>query len=618
MKIFFQNIMKQIWLTLLALAIFFIFLLSFCFLKLSPTFSNLDEQIVSVSSTVNYHNSLVDAVVVEQVMQEIKNAPDVGKVSGAIVPHHLLASYLPATLFEYLKKQEPSLIVLIGPNHKNTGRAPVTTSILDWQTPDGVLLTNKKIVESLVTKNFVAIDEEIIGGEHSLGNLIPFIKKSLPNTKVLSLAIKYQTPTATLDTIYEYLKDSLPSDAVIIGSVDFSHYLRAEVANFHDELSRAVINNFDYERLDILDIDSSATVYLTQKLLENKKSQKVVYSLSNNSAEILKRPDLEQTTSYYSPWFGQGDTTNDKTASLLFFGDMMLERYVEKNFSANGGPDYLFSELAGEENRFFMGTDIVHANLEGPFADTRRFTTKEIAFRFDPKIIPTLLDYRFSIFNLANNHTLDMGTAGFEESKKNLTEAGIDFYGAQYAVDDKSVLVKDIAGLKVAFFGFNDTNSPLSIPKISELVSDTLADFKIINIHWGAEYKEISNERQRLLGRALIDAGADVIIGHHPHVVQEMEIYKDRPIFYSLGNFIFDQYFSQPTQEGLAVGVVANKKPTDERFLSLYVFPLESIKSQPRQMKFEKALETMYNITQRSRLSDYEFDNFKLEIQLNK
>ena len=207
-----------------------------------------------------------------------------------------------------------------------------------------------------------------------------------------------------------------------------------------------------------------------------------------------------------------------------------------------------------------------------------------------------------------------MGLAGFEESKNNLQAAGLDFYGSQYKVDDSSLLIKKIGDFNFAFIGINYTNSPVGIMKVVDLIKkarEATADFVIINAHWGTEYKSISNSRQRQLAHSLIDAGADVIIGHHPHVVQEMEIYNDRPIFYSLGNFIFDQYFSVPTQQGLGVGLIFKEKE-----ISTYVFPLQGLKSQVSQMTPVTGQKYLNDWLKNSRIGEYIFNNFNLRINL--
>lgn len=270
----------------------------------------------------------------------------------------------------------------------------------------------------------------------------------------------------------------------------------------------------------------------------------------------------------------------EPTIALTFFGDMMLDRNVKKMIDVNGA-DYIFEKLFNESSSTLFASDIISANLEGPFANSRRPTTKSIAFRFDPKLITTLQKYKFNVFSQANNHSYDMGADAFNESKQNLKNVGLDFYGSQYQVNDDSLLIKDINGVKVAFLGFNDTNSAIDLTKAKALIIQARADadLVVVNVHWGYEYKPISNPNQRYLAHLFIDWGADIIIGHHPHVIQEMEVYKNRPIFYSLGNFVFDQYFSRETQEGLAVKINFGSDK-----VSLSVWPLQSVKSQAQLM----------------------------------
>ena len=315
-----------------------------------------------------------------------------------------------------------------------------------------------------------------------------------------------------------------------------------------------------------------------------------------------------------------GDSQKDKvdavikepSVTLTFFGDMMLDRSVKKMIDINGA-DFIFENLFSESSSTLFASDIISANLEGPFANSRRPTTKSIAFRFDPKLISTLQKYKFNIFSQANNHSYDMGADAFEESKENLKNEGLDFYGSQYRVDDDSLLIKDVNGVKVAFLGFNDTNSAIDLKKAKELITKVHADAElvVVNAHWGYEYKPISNPNQRYLAHLFVDWGADVIIGHHPHVIQEMEVYKNRPIFYSLGNFVFDQYFSAETQEGLAIKINFNSEK-----LSLSVWPLRSVKSQAQLMNKSAADNYLKSWLKNSRLGNNDFVNNTLSLDL--
>ena len=115
-----------------------------------------------------------------------------------------------------------------------------------------------------------------------------------------------------------------------------------------------------------------------------------------------------------------------------------------------------------------------------------------------------------------------------------------------------------------------------------------------MSVHWGQEYQIKSSVFQQKLARKIIDSGADLIIGHHPHVVQEIEIYNNKLIFYSLGNFVFDQYFSEQTQQGLAVRLEIN-----ENKLVFQLFPIQSKLSQPFLMEQNQAEKFLEKLSER-------------------
>jgi AmmeMemoRadiSam system protein B len=502
-------------------------------------------------------------------------------VVGGIVPHHLLAGKYIATFFETLKKQKPSVVVIIGPDHFSRGRGKISATARDWKTPFGVVQTDTKLLNTLKQNTFITIDEEVISEEHSVYGIVPFIARSLPKAEVITFALRGDLKSEEIQAFAKVLHEQLPDDAVVVASIDFSHYQRVEVADFHDELSRAVIQSFEYDRLKNLEIDSIPSLETLLRYLESRGAQNIAASFSDNSERITGARDVLETTSYFIPFFVTGEKQSVAFASTLNFGDMMLDRSVAKAMGDKGIP-YLLDPLAGNEGRFFAGVDITAANLEGPFADVRRPTEKSIAFRFDPILIPQLRKYGFNLFTLANNHSVDMAYAGDTETRDHLHDAGIDFYGHQYKVADDSYLLKEVGGLKLAYVGINDTHPNTDIASAIELVKkgEQEADFVIVNIHWGVEYQTTSHPRQQTLAHQFIDAGADVILGHHPHVTQEIEVYQNRPIFYSMGNFIFDQYFSVPTQEGYAVGLTFDKG--ENKKIHAYLFPLQGEKSAVR------------------------------------
>ncbi|MDK2949058.1 MAG: hypothetical protein PWQ56_223 [Patescibacteria group bacterium] len=262
---------------------------------------------------------------------------------------------------------------------------------------------------------------------------------------------------------------------------------------------------------------------------------------------------------------------------IAFVGDMMFDRGVERSMLRNS---FVFPVelIKGFLNNF----DDVVGNLEGPInEEPEDFFDNSLKFSFDKRTLESLNVANFSVLSLANNHTLNMGREGLAETRSILTEDEINFTGDPIICDIADIYSKD----GISYFGINKTYSfncsdKEIVSSIEEYKFYNPESFLVILIHWGNEYEETNSIQQQKLGRAMIDAGADLIIGSHPHVVQNIEIYNDKLIFYSLGNFIFDQYFSKETQQGLIIGLEIYP---EEKVYNIY--PVESILSQPQLME---------------------------------
>lgn len=271
---------------------------------------------------------------------------------------------------------------------------------------------------------------------------------------------------------------------------------------------------------------------------------------------------------------------------LLFFGDVMLDRHVGEKISRYG-LDSLFSKI--EETSFTEGYDLVSLNLEGAVTNEGQHYKPDnlYDFAFKPQIVAELKKYNFNFFNLANNHLSDQGKRGVEETYQNLSDLGFYYSGCQDAYlspatsssqiilgenlpaldyNNCSDIILNIKNKKIAFLGISLVYKEIAENDILNRVKSLKerSDLVIVNIHFGNEYQGQSNNRQKTLARKMVDEGADIIIGHHPHVIQDYEVYQGKPIFYSLGNFIFDQYFSAETQEGLAVQIILTENKFED------------------------------------------------------
>jgi len=241
---------------------------------------------------------------------------------------------------------------------------------------------------------------------------------------------------------------------------------------------------------------------------------------------------------------------------IMAFGDLLLDRYIKREIDRHT-PDHPFENF----KETLAGHDLVLANLEGSFTDykPRPLNPNNTSFTFDPKLVEMVKSHGFNIFNLANNHVQDFGKQGFVQSQKYLDQAGIGYFGDFY--NEGKFLLREINGIKIAFIGYNEFGDAAIASTLTNIKeARLLADYVIVYTHWGAEYQNNFWPGSQVKGRRFVDAGADIILGSHPHVVQPVEIYKNKPIFYSLGNFVFDQIFSFEVSHGLGVKISLDKE----------------------------------------------------------
>lgn len=259
----------------------------------------------------------------------------------------------------------------------------------------------------------------------------------------------------------------------------------------------------------------------------------------------------------------------NQKSTMLFVGDIMLssQRGVGKQIKEKG--DYTYPFLRIED--VLKSADLTFGNLEGPISSRGENQGGQYSFRADPKTAFGLVSAGFDVLSIANNHIFDWGENAFKDTIYILKANAIDpVGGGMDYLDANKPLIKKIKDTKVAFFAYSmidydignfeatkDVSGKSSFNKkklmeeIKRLKSSGGADIVVVSFHWGNEYEKRSHPKQQKIAYSMIDSGADLIIGHHPHVIQEVEKYKNGWIAYSLGNFVFDQNFSEETMRGL-------------------------------------------------------------------
>ncbi|WP_138753261.1 CapA family protein [Paenibacillus sinopodophylli] len=305
---------------------------------------------------------------------------------------------------------------------------------------------------------------------------------------------------------------------------------------------------------------------------------------------------------------GQGDiAAAEERVSLSFVGDLLVADYVSGITEKEGYPFLYQPSLL-----YLSEPDIMAGNLEFPV--TTRGVPVEgtpYVFKGSPEVLPAMRDAGFDIMSLANNHALDQGVDGLLDTMKHLDAAGIAHVGA--GNNDKEAfapVIKEAHGIKVAYVGLSRV-VPFTTWKADKYVAgvaesyDTRraleaitkakseADIVVVMVHWGKERVTELEKHQTDLGKQYIDAGADLVIGSHPHVLQGFEKYKDKWIAYSLGNFIFSSY---PKETAGETGVL-DAQCTKDGECELTFHPMFTVQAQPTPLEGEQAKNVLDRLT---------------------
>ncbi len=256
----------------------------------------------------------------------------------------------------------------------------------------------------------------------------------------------------------------------------------------------------------------------------------------------------------------------ENKTDIFIAGDIMLDRQVRKRISQFG-----IGHIFSSSSPVIKDADISIANLEGvitSFGSVSAVDHNILRFTFDQGIGKDLADIGFDALSQANNHDNDFGQEGINQSYDLLKASGIEPFGDYFNHDDK-VATFEKNGSKFAFIGWNEFGG--NVDSVLGLVQKYKIEnyFVIVMPHWGIEYQDQPTDKQKENARKMIDSGADIVVGSHPHVVESIEIYNNKPIFYSLGNFVFDQNFSYGTTHSVALKIT--KYEDNERILILPV-----------------------------------------------
>jgi len=267
-------------------------------------------------------------------------------------------------------------------------------------------------------------------------------------------------------------------------------------------------------------------------------------------------------------------------ATITFVGDIMLARSVERSIVANGAA-WPFAKLGD----LFAGSDIVIGNLEGTVREQRNLEiVNQMVFDTTPENVAMLAATGFTHLSLANNHTDDYGAQVTIDTRNAVIDAGVVPFGDPN--DSQNFIAREnIGGQSLSFIGFHAFGE--TAKEILEAIEaeDAQGRFVIVYPHWGPEYVDVAPAAETYPAQLFINAGADLIVGAHPHVIQNVEVIDGVPVIYSLGNFLFDQDFSVETMRGLTVQVEITDATIELNFTPVSIqnrqtFPMEDLAAQ--------------------------------------
>jgi poly-gamma-glutamate synthesis protein (capsule biosynthesis protein) len=303
---------------------------------------------------------------------------------------------------------------------------------------------------------------------------------------------------------------------------------------------------------------------------------------------------------------------NPGTVTVIAVGDIMLGRGLLEHIQQNG-PEYLFEHVKG-----LLSGDFVIGNLEGPVSNNGFPLPKMFTFRFSPDVLGSLKGAGFNILGLANNHSMDYGRKALLDTIEFIKLEGMHPLGAaDKAVDAALPLYLKRGGIKAGFLAFSvfpyegiyyDGDRPgIALARDSAQVREKVsaaaaqADVVVVSFHWGKEFADYPSKLQIDMAHSAIDAGADLVIGHHPHVLQGIERYKQGIVLYSLGNFVFDQ-----TSPWCRESAIARVTLDGDGIDSIEIIPLYITDGQPRPPDKEKAGDISRRILRMSRNLGFE------------
>ena len=497
-----------------------------------------------------------------EAMKNNINAEENQQKYFAIVPHFALQPKTLENFYRFLQttyaiqKDESLNIVIISPDHFDASDKNIDMLCKDSKEfcYQNICIRAKTLPS---TKTSGCLDPKITQ-EHGLGIQFSFIKKIFPRAKIFPIVVKprkFIEDTQLIKTINDY---PFIGKTLILASVDFSHYTDEDFAELHDKKSFYTLNNASTTKeYGSLEVDCPSCLYIVNTLAQENTQYPKLFLRDSSSTIAGRNLWTGNTSRQFIYYTHQKEQINWFT--LAFFGDLIFDRQVAIKLSWDQEIKNYFKTFFQKEDinlalekfphRKLFGIDFVGINLETPIVSDKKIcqrSGKDPKFCSSTIILPHLKNIWITLVSIANNHSFDGWVQAHVETMKQIKENTLNYMGyirsGPYFEKDYTYKTS-VRGIKVArqWFDFTITPRRLFSGYCTNLQKNKTEWYiNMVSVHRGIEYQSKHSAEQESLAKQLIDCGADSIIGHHPHVIQDIWRYKEKPIIYSLWNFLFD------------------------------------------------------------------------------
>ncbi len=471
---------------------------------------------------------------------EGKVTPNPGyAVRAAIVPHHLTATETLAAGVAMLRREKPKRIVLLSPDHFSVCSEMLCTTNGVFATPSGNVLTDANAVRALLRFPSISLDPALFEREHGIFTIIPYLSYYLPGVPIVPIAVTADFRwRGRADAILNAIKGIIDDETLLLVSSDFSHYLPLREADRMDEETAKMIFAKDFSGIAHLknpdQSDCPACLWVLARIADEHGFYNPSVIRHTNSARILNETATPSTTSHFAMVFYENAAL--EALDPAFGGDVTVTR------RALGKPPTLTQELSA----FWSGTGARIVNLEGPLGGDCLPSSNPYLFCNRTETWSAMKDLA-THWGIVNNHMLDRWSEGITETERIIRSS-----------NEMPVTTTMHVEPELRLIAVTELMNPVGDERSLDLkaqASDVWQALRqagsgaltVVLVHGGGEYHALTSLDDEKYFESFIDAGADAVIVAHSHVVGDMFIYKGKPIFRGLGNFVFDQFDSIPT-----------------------------------------------------------------------